>query len=156
MKNLGCHTLTTHARCSSSSKARQTTRFFPHAPTNHAHAHAPRSRITFTHLVQSPRLRSTFMIKLARHTLTAHAHYTSVSNAPHTTRIFAHTTSNHAHTSRISLTHYVVASRLCSTFIINSHVTHNARILHTLIKSTHHTHIRKHADESRSRIAFTH
>jgi hypothetical protein len=67
-----------------------------------------------------------------------------------------HPPSYHAHESRISLPRYVHASRLFSTFIINSHVTHNARTLLTLIKSTPHTHIRTHADKSRSRIAFTH
>jgi hypothetical protein len=117
MINLARHTLTTHV-----TQAHQKL----HKPHGYSrtrrritltlHAHAPRSRITFTHLVQSSRLRSTFMINLASHTITAHAHYTSVSKAPHTTSIFAHTRrritlTHHAFRYRVTFTHRAYAPR---------------------------------------------
>jgi hypothetical protein len=99
------------------------------------------------------------MIKLARHTVTAHAHYTSVSRAAHTTRIFAHTRSritltHHAKRSRITFTHPAYALRLRQiSQVIPPQRTHVTQAHQT---STHNTHIRKQADELRSRITLTH
>jgi hypothetical protein len=75
------------------------------------HAVESRSRITFTHVVHESRLRSTLIRKFARQTLTTYARYTRASEAPHTTRIFAHTPTDHAHASLISFKYRTYAPR---------------------------------------------
>jgi hypothetical protein len=119
------------------------------------HAVESRSSISLTHHVHASRLRSTFIIKHARHT--KHAQYTRVSKAPHTTRIFEHTPTNHAHASRSRIA-------LRSTFMIKlARHTHKARTSHAHQKlHTQHaySHTRRritlthHAHVSRSRISI--